>query len=358
MAFPLSPTLKNKTEYLLVNSGLLRQDEAERALQTLSCGQLHGDGSNRRFFRIYYEEESVCVLVIPAGDDNRDIAESRSAWMIGSHLRTHSVPLPEIYGWDEETGILLFEDLGDVRLHDLVTAKKKGFLQTDEGVHSLYCQVVKELAHMQCKGTVGFDESWCWDSPRYDQHLMLERESGYFLRAFWQGLLGKLVVKDVYEEFEDIAKKASGARADYFLHRDFQCRNIMLKHGCVRFIDFQGGRMGPLEYDLASLLIDPYAGLSATLQDKILECYIAEIGTYVTIEKKLFIDHYNLLAFQRNMQIVGAFSYLYKVQNKDFFADYIRPALSSLAARLQQPQFTEYPITRNMVKQGIELLSG
>jgi aminoglycoside/choline kinase family phosphotransferase len=358
MVFSLSPTLKNKAECLLVNSGLLKQDEAERALHTLSCDQLHGDGSNRRFFRIYHQAESVCVLVIPAGDDKKDIAESRSAWLIGSHLRAHSVPLPEIYGWDEETGILLFEDLGDVRLHDLVASKKKDSLQTGEGVLQLYCQVLKELAHMQCRGAVDFDESWCWDGPRYDQHLMLERESGYFLRAFWQGLLGKPIVKGVYEELEDIAKKASRARTEYFLHRDFQCRNIMLKDGRVRFIDFQGGRMGPLGYDLASLLIDPYAGLSATLQDELLDCYIADIGKYLIIEKNRFIDHYNLLAFQRNMQIVGAFSYLYKVQNKGFFADYILPALSSLAGRLQQPQFTEYPITRNMVKQGIELLSG
>lgn len=358
MVFHLPPTLKKKTENLLVTSGLLRQDEAERALQTLSCCQLHGDGSNRRFFRIYRKGEPVCVLVLPAGDDDKDIAESRSAWMIGSHLRTHSVPLPDIYGWDEETGLLLFEDLGDVRLHDLVTAKKKDFLQQGEDLPALYCQVVKELAHMQFKGAVDFDESWCWDSPRYDQQLMLERESGYFLRAFWQGLLGKAIVEDVHKELEDIAKKASEARADYFLHRDFQCRNIMLKNGCVRFIDFQGGRMGPLGYDLASLLIDPYAELSVSLQDELLECYIAEITFFATIEKNRFIDHYNFLAFQRNMQIVGAFSYLYKVQNKVFFVDYIRPALSSLAARLQQPQFTEYPITRNMVKQGIELLSG
>ena len=356
MVFPLSPTLKNKAEYLLVSSGLLKRDDAERAMHTLSCGQLHGDGSNRRFFRICHQSESVCVLVIPAGDDKKDVAESRSAWLIGSHLRAHSVPLPEIYGWDEETGILLFEDLGDVRLHDLVVSKKKDSLQTGEGILQLYCQVVKGLAHMQCQGTVGFDESWCCDGPRYDQQLMLERESGYFLRAFWQGLLGEPIVHGVYEELEDIAKKASRPCADYFLHRDFQSRNIMLKEERVRFIDFQGGRLGPLGYDLASLLIDPYAGLPATLQDEILDCYITNIGSYLTIEKNTFIGHYNLLAFQRNMQIVGAFSYLYKVQNKVFFADYIRPALSSLAERLQQPQFTEYAITRNMVKQGVELL--
>jgi len=185
---------------------------------------------------------------------------------------------------------------------------------------------------------------------------MLERESGYFLRAFWQGVLGKEIVPGVEEELKDIAGKISEARADYFLHRDFQCRNIMIKDGRVRVIDFQGGRLGPLGYDLASLLIDPYAGLSLSVQEDLLDFYIAAVGKNLTVEKKQFVNHYNLLAFQRNMQIIGAFAFLYRVRGKDFFAGYILPALSSLVERLQKPQFMEYPIIRNMVKQGIDLL--
>ncbi len=356
MVFPLSPTLKRKTECLLVSSALLRQDDAERALQAISCDQLHGDGSNRRFFRIYHLQESVCIVVIPAGDGKDDIAESRSVWWIGNHLRARHVPLPEIYGWDKEAGILLFEDLGDIRLHDLVVAEKNISLRTDRSLLTTYCQVIKELINMQCAGAVDFNEDWCWDSPRYDQQLMLERESGYFLRAFWQGVLGKKIVPGVEGELKDIAGKVSEAGADYFLHRDFQCRNIMIKDGRVRVIDFQGGRLGPLGYDLASLLIDPYAGLSLSVQEDLLDFYIAAVGKNMTVEKKQFVNHYNLLAFQRNMQIIGAFSFLYRVREKDFFAGYILPALFSLAERLQKPQFMEYPIIRNMVKQGIDLL--
>jgi len=357
MDFPLSPLLQKTTEYLLVSSGLLKQDEAERALHTLSRDRLHGDGSNRRFFRVYHQNESVCILVIPAGEGKDDLAESYSAWWIGNHLRTQNVSLPEIYGWDEETGVLLFEDLGDVRLHDIVVGRDVS-LQGEKDVLSIYFQVIKELAHMQCAGAVGFDENWCWDSPRYDQHLMLERESDYFLRAFWQGLLGKQLIQGIEAELKDIAKRTSEAGADFFLHRDFQCRNIMVKNGCVRFIDFQGGRMGPLGYDLASLLIDPYAGLLPSVQNELLERYLVSIGKYLHPVKNLFIDHYNLLAFQRNMQIVGAFSFLYKVQKKDFFADYIRPALLGLAERLDKSQFVEYPIIRKMVKQGLDLFPG
>ncbi len=356
MSNPLSTTLLKKTQSLLVSSGLLRQDETESALRTFAGGQMHGDGSNRRFFRIYHLKEPVCIVVIPAGDSKEEIAESRSAWWIGNHLRARNVALPEIYAWDQKTGILLFEDLGDIRLHDLLVAGKGVSWKNGSNLLTMYFQVVKKLTHMQCAGAVDFDEDWCWDSPKYDQHLMLERESGYFLRAFWQGVLGKQAVPGVEEELIDIAEKASKAGTDYFLHRDFQCRNIMVRNGHVRFIDYQGGRMGPLGYDLASLLIDPYAGLPLSVQRDLLNYYLANIRKYLTIEEDLFVDQYNLLAFQRNMQIVGAFSFLYKIRKKDFFADYIRPALSCLAGRLQDPRFTEYPIIRNMVKQGLGIL--
>jgi len=357
MDSPLAPILRKKTQGLLVSSGLLKQDQAERALRTLVSDQLHGDGSNRRFFRISHLKESVCIVVIPAGESKEDIAESRSAWRIGNHLRACNVPLPDVYAWDRETGLLLFEDLGDIRLHDLLVSERDGSWKRGGNLPTTYVQVINELAHMQCAGAVGFDENWCWDSSKYDQQLMLERESGYFLRAFWQGLLTEQIVPGVDEELKDIAKKASKAGADYFLHRDFQCRNIMVRNGRVRFIDFQGGRMGPLGYDLASLLIDPYAGLSRTVQEDLLECYLAGIGKYLSIEEGQFVDHYNLLAFQRNLQIVGAFSFLYTIRKKYFFKDYIGPALSCLAERLQEPQFTEYPIIRNMVRRGLDLFS-
>jgi len=354
MSFPLTSIHSKKAQDLLVHSGLLGQSDAERALSAHSCDQLYGDGSNRRFFRIQHRGQSVCILVLPAGEKEEDLAESRSAWHIGNHLLACNVPLPEIYGWDEENGILLFEDLGDSRLHDLVLAAK-GRPQSEISVHSMYSQVVKELPKMQCCGALGFDENWCWDSSRYDQDLMLERESGYFLKAFWQGVLGQQIVVGVDEELKDIAERGSAAGTDCFLHRDFQCRNIMVLDGRVRFIDFQGGRLGPPGYDLASLLIDPYAGLSNGMQMALLDSYIENISKYMSIDRKMFVEHYNLLAFQRNMQIVGAFSFLSRIRGKVFFEDYIRPALSSLVQRLQEPQFVEYPIIRKIAQQAKEL---
>jgi len=357
MVSSLPSNLKERAQSILVKTGLLSRVEALRSLNASSANQLHGDGSNRQFLRIFHLGESVCILVIPASQGQEDLNEARSAWQIGNHLREHNIPLPELYGWDEETGILLFEDLGDVRLHDLIVTEENSTLHGESNLLTIYRQVIEQLFHMQCAGAVDFMGSWCWDSPRYDRKVMIKRESNYFLQAFWQGLLGKEIVPGVEEELEEVAGRAAEAEIGFFLHRDFQCRNIMIKDGGVRIIDYQGGRMGPLGYDLASLLIDPYAGLSKTVQSTLLDYYISLVGKHIKIDRMSFFSHYNFLAFQRNMQIVGAFSFLFKVRKKVFFADYIHPALLSLSCRLQGGEFSEYPIIRCLVKEAIGLLA-
>ncbi len=282
-----------------------------------------------------------------------ELAEARSAWKIGNHLRKKGVPVPELYGWDRSTGVLLFEDLGDIRLHDLVAREKDIPIQSQEAIVAYYQAALEDLATMQSRGAEDFDESWCWDSARYDRRIMIEKESRYFLRAFWQGLLELEVEKGVEEELGEIARLAGEAPADFFLHRDFQSRNIMIKEGVVRFIDFQGGRLGPLGYDLASLLIDPYCNLPLRFQDELVAVYLKAIGQHVTLLEPDFRKQFTLLAFQRNMQIVGAFSFLYKVRQKPFFVDFIKPALISLRNRLEDPLFKDYPLVRTMVQRGL-----
>ena len=131
----------------------------------------------------------------------------------------------------------------------------------------------------------------------------------------------------------------------------------MIKEGTVRFIDFQGGRLGPLGYDLASLLIDPYTSLPRWFQDNLVAVYLKAIGNYVAIEEAEFNKQFKLLAFQRNMQIVGAFSFLSKVRKKTFFIDFIKPSLISLRNRLEDPLFKDYPIIRTMVNRGLKELA-
>jgi N-acetylmuramate 1-kinase len=343
---------------LLQAAGLVSRKEADASLASHVIHRLSGDGSSRRFFRVVRRSgEKLCLAVAPAGQTDQDLREAKAARMIGSHLHSRGVRVPAQYGWDEETGLLLFEDLGDVKLHDLVEANRNSIGVIDlQVVRPFYFQAVQKLAVMQIRGAMNFDCDWCWDTREYDRPLMLSRESGYFLRAFWLELLGQPVIEGVEEEFEQIATMASEAPAVFFLHRDFQSRNIMLQDGQVSFIDFQGGRMGPLGYDLASLLIDPYTALPLFFQEELLGIYLDAIKVLHPMDGRLFRRQYAFLAMQRNLQIIGAFSFLSRVRGKDFFARFIAPALASLNERLGEEEFRDLRVLPDLVGRATKLL--
>ena len=342
---------------MLAASGMLTKAEAENFVCRERCTKIDSDGSTRRFWRLRKNDSLLCLVAAPAGTGSAELAESRSAWHIGRHLRKKGVPVPELYGWDSNTGVLLFEDLGDSRLHDFVAKEKSLRSLPNDLVVAHYHSTLEHLVTMQYRGAEDFDESWCWDGARYDTSLMVEKESGYFLRAFWQGLLGHEVGEGVLEELHEIARLAGEAPANYFLHRDFQSRNIMIKEGAVRFIDYQAGRLGPLGYDLASLLIDPYCCLSQKFQDELLDFYLKAVVSFLAVGGAEFKKQFKLLAFQRNMQIIGAFSFLYRVRKKPFFMNYIKPSLISLKNRLEDPLFKDYPLIRSMVTGGLKELA-
>ncbi len=363
----MSPEERNKNIPDLVSllsvAGLIDRQEANSPTESLVITTLTGDGSNRQFWRIsrHSGEKLFLAAAPPVNRTDRDWQEARAAHQIGTHLHARGIPVPAQYGWNEASGLLLFEDLGDVKLHDLVAQNRNPAGTTDWSrcrpqILPLYTQAVEQLALMQVRGAEGFDNSWCWDTPFYDYTLMISRESDYFLRAFWQDFLDQEAPPGIGEEFAHIASTGAQAAAHFFLHRDFQSRNIMVCDGRVRFIDFQGGRRGPLGYDLASLLIDPYTTLPISWQEELLQTYLQAISSIHCVNPAQFSTEYNFLALQRNLQIIGAFSFLSNERGKSFFSSYIIPSLVSLAERLRMPALHSLQILPRMVDKGLKLL--
>ena len=315
--------------------------------------RMSSDGSTRRFWRCLVEGYSLCIVAAPLTTTVNECGESKSAWHIGNHLYSKGCAVPQVFGWHEESGMLLFEDLGNQRLHGLVVPENNSKGAPCQ-VEELYTTVVTELARMQIAGVVDFDPDWCWDGGHYNKELMLTRESNYFLNAFWVDFLQQNIPLGVEEEFEVIADFASQAPACYFLHRDFQSRNIMVLDAEPKFIDFQGGRVGPLGYDLASLLIDPYCRLKLSLQENLVDIYLKELSRHMKVDTVRFRTEYNALALQRNLQILGAFAFLTKVREKVFFADYLHPALQSAQVRLEEPMFADLKILKEMIRRALE----
>lgn len=321
-----------------------------RAGQTVSSDRqieaLAGDGSSRGFYRVFLANGASLMAVLPDLSNPLAVKEARSSFLICRHLLEQKIPAPELFGYDQDSGIILFEDLGEVLFHRLI--REKG--QSDNEIRSLYRQAIEVLVRFQLEGVRDFKPEFCFDTVRYDTSVMLERESGYFLSAFCRNYMGIAdFLEDLPAEFRLLAARAARLPADYLLHRDFQSRNLMIFEGRVRIIDFQGARFGPLAYDLASLLIDPYAALSDVEQRELFSYYLFLLEKHISLDPDQFREGYYYMALQRNLQIVGAFAYLAKEKGKTFFQPYLLPALETLKKRLQEPRGRDFPYLLKLV---------
>lgn len=322
--------------YQTAISALLRRSGLGQAPDTLA--PLSGDGSDRPFFRLTLGGRSW-LAAFPSPTLAKAREEARAVLRIGRHLWAVGVPVPEIVAHDPESGLILFEDLGNRLLFHAV--REEGW---SEGVRRHYRQALAILAHMQLTARAGFDPQWCWDTGRYDKELMLSRESHYFAQAFCRGYLGlDALPHDLEDDFLSLAERVGQCPASYLLHRDYQSRNLMLVGDEVRVIDFQGARLGPLAYDLAALLNDPYVAMPAACKEEMLGHYLQEAGRYLALDADRFLDEYHHVALQRNLQVLGAYGFLVREKGKDFFGHYIGPALRALAGLLHGPLRGHYP---------------
>ncbi len=303
---------------------------AERGATLSGAQPLAGDGSDRRFFRLL--GSPTLVLLFHPHPPGGEVNENDSYYLLGRHLKAQGVPVPEIYTYCREEFWMLLEDLGDVNLESAIKRQSQ-----ESQVRFWYRQALKVLVAMQFQGLEGFDTSWCFDTPQMHRPFLWERECGYFVRAFLQGYLKlKVSIDDLAPDFERLLTGALPPSPNFFLHRDYQSRNLFIKNGRLRVIDFQGGRLGPLGYDLASLLIDPYVGLSPALQAEFLEHYLGLVREQLELDPEALREQYYHLALCRNLQILGAFGYLTRVKGKDYFARFIPAALNGLRRRLQE----------------------
>ena len=171
------------------------------------------------------------------------------------------------------------------------------------------------------------------------------------LRLFLNTYLGlEIRYADYIKEFEFLAEKALKHASLGLMHRDFQSRNIMIKNDQLYFIDFQASRMGPIQYDLASLLIDPYVQLPQDIQTRLLGYCVEKLQADMNLNADNFCRCYRYCRLTRNLQILGAFGYLSRVKKKAHFEKYIPAALGTLEKMLSDEVGREFPELKKLVK--------
>jgi aminoglycoside/choline kinase family phosphotransferase/dTDP-glucose pyrophosphorylase len=304
----------------------------------ISREHLKGDGSDRQWYRLNMDRKSM--ILVDHGIRKTDRVNEADAFVnIGRHLYERDLPVPQIYDGDTFAGYAFLEDLGNI---DLQTTVQQA--ENDEKIIGMYRSVIQLLIKFSAIGAEQFDATWTYQTPSYSKALILEKECRYFVEAFLNTYLGLTIrYADYRKEFEFLAEKALEHALPGLMHRDFQSRNIMIKNDKFYFIDFQASRMGPIQYDLAALLIDPYVQLSQNIQTRLLKYCLEKLQADMSLNADNFCRCYRYCRLTRNLQILGAFGYLSRVKEKAHFEKYIPAAVQTLRRNLNKHEHKILP---------------
>jgi aminoglycoside/choline kinase family phosphotransferase len=312
---------------------------------------LTGDGSDRRWVRLCRAKGSLVMVDHGIRERPEGTTEADACIRIGRHLHRQGVPVPQIYTACAVSGLVIMEDAGDLHLQ---TATLRNLQRGPTGharVMQRYRQIIDVWIHMATAGMSGFDDSWAWQTPAYDRHLILEKECRYFMQAFADGVAGiHSPFSDLLPEFSSLADAALAHGVDGFIHRDFQSRNIMICSEAIRIIDFQGGRRGPIQYDLAALLNDPYVNLPPSLTRPLLDHAAKRAAGALPVDPSRFRTGFHLLSICRLLQALGAYGFLWRIKGKSAFSTYIPVALRRLRRLLAELETPAHPRLTGLIE--------
>jgi aminoglycoside/choline kinase family phosphotransferase len=279
-------------------------------------------GSGRKIMRLTGKGSSAIGILYGVREENVAFLE------FSRHFRKHGLPVPEIYGEDLDSGAYLEEDLGDTSLFELLSKNRKGENIGPEAVEA-YRRAIATLPRFQVEAGRDLNYKVCYPRGSFDRQSIswdLNYFKYYFLR-----LAGIPFSEQALEDdFGRLTKFLLSAPRDYFLYRDFQSRNIMLRDGQPYFLDYQGGRKGALQYDVASLLYDAKADLPPELRQQLLDHYLETLRGFVDVKREVFLQHYYAYVYIRIMQALGAYGFRGFYERKVHFLQSVPYALKNL----------------------------
>src|SRR6202167_2672480 len=252
-------------------------------------GQLGGSGRN--IIRLSDDRQSAIGILYNVREENTAFLE------FSRHFRRHGLPVPEIYAQDLDQGAYLEEDLGDSSLFEFLSQHRAGE-QIEPSVVGAYRKVIAILPRFQIEAGRDLNYKVCYPRGSFDRQS-ISWDLNYFKYYFLRLAAIPFSEQALEHDFSRLTKLLLSADRDYFLYRDFQSRNIMLRktQGIPTevqpyFLDYQGGRKGALQYDIASLLYDAKADLPPELRQQLLDLYIERLGEFIKIDRESFLHYF------------------------------------------------------------------
>src|SRR6202166_3964116 len=283
-------------------------------------GQLGGSG--RKIIRLSSDKLSAIGILYDVRGENVAFLE------FSRHFRRHGLPVPEIYAEDLNHGAYLEEDFGGTTLFEFLSSHRVGGSIPPETV-AAYRKVVSILPRFQAEAGRDLNYKVCYPRASFDRQSIawdLNYFKYYFLRLAGIPFNEQALERD----FSRLTKLLLSADRDYFLYRDFQSRNIMLRDGDPFFLDYQGGRKGALQYDIASLLFDAKADLPPELRQQLLDHYLDAVAGFIELDREIFMEHYYAYVYIRIMQALGAYGFRGFYERKAHFLQSVPYAMKNL----------------------------
>jgi aminoglycoside/choline kinase family phosphotransferase len=279
-------------------------------------------GSGRQIIRLSSAKNAAIGIVYGVREENAAFLE------FSRHFRKYGLPVPEIYGEDLDHGVYLEEDLGNTTLYEFLSKNRSGEKIAGPVVEA-YRKVVEILPRFQVQAARDLNYKACYPIGSFDRQSIawdLNYFKYYFLRLA-RVPFNEHALEDDFGRLTDFLMTAS---REYFLYRDFQSRNILLRDGQPFFVDYQGGRKGALQYDIASLLFDAKADLPPELRQELLDHYLDALGKYVRLDRDAFMKHYYAYVYVRILQALGAYGFRGFYERKAHFLQSVPYAMKNL----------------------------
>ncbi len=290
------------------------------------CHAITGSGSHRQYFRLMAPDGGTLIGVV-----GTSVEENGAFVHLARHFAERQLPVPHVVAVSQDGRRYLQTDLGERSLFDALSHGRANGGQYNDEERALLHRTIAQLPRIQVLGGEGLDYSVCYPQAMMDKRNVLF-DLNYFKYCFLMVTGTDFHEQRLEDDFQQMATDLTAHTGQTFLYRDFQARNVMLDaEGNPSFIDFQGGRRGPLQYDVASFLWQASARYSDELRESLLDTYLRELSRLMPVDTALFRQRLQIFVLFRLLQVLGAYGLRGLIERKRHFLDSIPPALASLS---------------------------
>ena len=302
--------------------------------------ELPTSGSHRRYFRLKGGNISIVGVI------GTSLEENRAFVAISRHFKEKGLNVPTVLAVSEDGMSYIQEDLGEKMLFDLIAqGRESGFYNSYES--NLLCRTMEHLPKIQFKGADGLDWNVCYPQKEFDAR-MVDFDLNYFKYCFLKATGLEFNEGRLQDDFERLKAELLKDNDNTFLYRDFQARNVIIRDGEPYFIDYQGGRRGPIYYDVASFIWQARARYPEVLKEELIRTYLRSLRSFMPVDEEQFRERLRLFVLFRTLQVLGAYGFRGYFEKKPHFLASVPYALDNLRSLLRTP-FSDYPYLNSIL---------